>query len=270
MAESSDIDNLWKSSLIVSAALEAGKIGMHYFQNKETDIWYKSGNSPVSQADREIDQFLREHLLNNTNDHAWLSEETEDNSERLKSSRLFIVDPIDGTRGFIAGKKEWCVSIAMVEDGRPVEGVLHNPALNRTIYARKGLGLFMEGLQPQTQRHAARPRPRVAGSKKLMEDINRLPGNPMDTIEYISSLAYRLSLVADGTLDAAFARQGASEWDIAATDIILEEAGCMLSDRNGREIRYNKQNVASPALIATPISQQREILDLVNTFGFLH
>ncbi|MEM7215622.1 MAG: 3'(2'),5'-bisphosphate nucleotidase CysQ [Pseudomonadota bacterium] len=258
----------WKDSLIVTAALEAGDIGMRYFRDSATDVWYKSGNSPVSQADREIDSHLKYSLMNKTSGYGWLSEETEDNRERLECNRLFIVDPIDGTRGFIAGKKEWCISIAIVENGRPVEGVLHCPALDKTVYAKKGGGLFVEG-EKTVQENNNRVRPLVTGSKKLIETIRNIPGKPMNTLDFIPSLAYRLSLVATGTLDAAFARQGASEWDIAAADIILEEAGCILTDKRGKNIRYNRKNVASPALVATSIEKQTEILGLANSSGIL-
>ncbi|MEM9277030.1 MAG: 3'(2'),5'-bisphosphate nucleotidase CysQ [Pseudomonadota bacterium] len=257
-----------KDNLIVSAAVKAGEIGMSYFQKDTNNIWYKSGNSPVSQADKEIDEFLRQRLLGNRPDHGWLSEETEDTPKRLDNNRLFIVDPIDGTRGFIAGKKEWCISIAVVENDRPIEGVLHCPALGKTIHAFKGQGVTVDGSHsgsPKIQRQ----RPLVTGSKKLIEVIRDIPGTPMDTTDFIPSLAYRLSLVATGELDAAFARQGASEWDIAAADIILEEAGCVLSDKNGTQIRYNRKNVASPALVASSADRQKEILGLANSSGIL-
>ncbi|MGI9350568.1 MAG: 3'(2'),5'-bisphosphate nucleotidase CysQ [Rhizobiaceae bacterium] len=259
------------TKLIVSAALEAGKIAMAYFRNETTDVWYKNGNSPVSQADHEIDRFLHQHLLQHKPDHGWLSEETEDNQARLENNRLFIVDPIDGTRGFIKGQSEWCISIAIVEQGKPVEGVLHCPALNRTIYASSGEGILVNG-----QKHGfdpsspTRSRPLVTGSRKLIETITDLPDQPMDVSAFIPSLAYRLSLVATGELDGAFARPGASEWDIAAADIILQEAGCCLSDKKGNMLVYNKPEVRSPSLIAANLNRKQEILALANSTGILH
>ncbi|MEM9330124.1 MAG: 3'(2'),5'-bisphosphate nucleotidase CysQ [Pseudomonadota bacterium] len=260
---------LLKDNLLVKAAVEAGQIGMSFFEKASTNVWYKSGNSPVSQADQEIDTFLRHFLLDTCPDHGWLSEETEDDAVRLENKRVFIVDPIDGTRGFIAGKKEWCISIAIVEDGRPIEGILHCPALGKTIYAAKNKGIAVDGAFEEKS-DLQRARPLVTGSSKLIESIRNIPGMPMDTTAFIPSLAYRLSLVATGQLDAAFARPGASEWDIAAADIILEEARCILSDKNGQKLRYNRREVSSPALIATTVSRQTEILGLANSSGILH
>ncbi|MEM7069215.1 MAG: 3'(2'),5'-bisphosphate nucleotidase CysQ [Pseudomonadota bacterium] len=259
----------WKDCLIVGAALEAGKIGMNYFRKDTTDIWYKSGNSPVSQADREIDLYLKEHLSVARPDFAWLSEESEDNTARLDAQRLFVVDPIDGTRGFINGSDQWCISIAIVEDGSPVEGVLHAPALGKTIYARKGFGAYLDGREI-TRELSNRACPLVTGSKKLIETIENLPGKPMDAEPFIPSLAYRLGLVATGDLDGAFARGGASEWDIAAADIILRESGCNLTNQYGHEIRYNRENVTSPPLVAAPIETHDKILGLANSTGILH
>ena len=244
---------------------------MSYFQNDATDIWYKNGNSPVSQADQEIDRFLRQHLLRQKPDHGWLSEETEDDQSRLDSDKLFIVDPIDGTRGFIKGQSEWCISIAVVENGKPVEGVLHCPALDRIIYASSGEGIFVNGQKfGAGAENRKRDRPLVTGSRKLIETINGLPDQPMDVTSFIPSLAYRLSLVATGELDGAFARPGASEWDIAAADIILQEAGCCLSDKSGRLLDYNKPEVRSPSLIAASLNRKQEILALANSTGILH
>ena len=189
--------------------------------------------------------------------------------DRLDAESVFIVDPIDGTRGFINGQKEWCVSIAIVENGRPVEGVLHCPALGETIYAKHGQGLFLEG-KSKSSDGKTRTSPLVTGSKKLIAKIQSLPDSPMQTTDFIPSLAYRLSLVATGELDGAFARPGASEWDIAAADIILLEAGCLLSDHTGRALSYNKKTVSSPSLVAAPTARHKEILTLANSSGILH
>ena len=258
----------WKESLIVSAAIEAGEIGMKYFCNDATDVWYKTGNSPVSQADQEIDQFLRQSLTDIEPDFGWLSEETEDNLARLQCQKLFVVDPIDGTRGFINCDKRWCISIAIVENGRPIEGVLHAPALGETLYARSGHALYMEGKSKASATTKRQP-PLVTGSKKLIEAIDALCGAPMKVMPFIPSLAYRLGLVASGELDGAFARSGASEWDIAAADIILEAAGCQLTDKNGKKICYNQKNVTAPPLIAASGSNHARILTLANSTGIL-
>lgn len=255
------------SELLFEVALEAGKIGLKYFKS-ENKVWYKSGNSPVSQADKEIDDYLRTTFASERKDYGWLSEETEDNTERLQCKRIVIADPIDGTRGFINGSSEWCISIAIVEDDKPIEAILHCPALARTFLASKDKGLEVIGAQ--TMHKTQRTKPLVTGSKKLIETMRELPDTPFDVLDFIPSLAYRLALVAIGELDGAFARQGASEWDIAAADLILEQAGCKLTNPTQETIEYNQPEVRTPALIACHKERYEEIFALAKQANFLH
>lgn len=254
------------SELLLAVALEAGKIGLKYFKSKN-EVWYKDGNSPVSQADKEIDNYLRIHFDQERTDYGWLSEETEDNADRLSCQRVIIADPIDGTRGFIEGRHEWCISIAIIENEKPIEAVLHCPALERTFLASKGNGLEVFGSVSQK---SVSNKPFVTGSKKLIETMQKLPNAPFDVMAFIPSLAYRLALVAIGELDGAFARGGASEWDIAAADLILAESGCKLTDIYQKPLSYNQPKVQVPALIATHDKRYEEIFTLAKQAGFLH
>ena len=255
------------ADLLLSTVLEAGEIGLKYFKSKNK-IWYKSGNSPVSQADKEIDDYLRTNLMRQRPDYGWLSEETEDTKRRLECERVFIADPIDGTRGFIDEQSEWCISIGIVENGRPVEAVLHCPALGKTFLASKGNGLEIIGKSDDIE--STSEKPVVTGSTKLIETLRNLPGAPFEVMDFIPSLAYRLALVATGELDGAFAWGGASEWDVAAADLILEESGCRLTDKNQKMIQYNRPKVKVPALIAAHNSRYEEIFALAKQAGFLH
>lgn len=255
------------ANLLLELALQAGDIGLKYFKS-DNKVWYKNGNSPVSQADREIDDYLRLSFLQTRPDYGWLSEETEDSHERLNSQRVIIADPIDGTRGFIDGRDEWCISVAIVENGRPIEAILHCPALQRTFLATRSQGLEvleLEKASPNTMQ-----KPYVTGSKKLIETMQELPGAPFEVMEFVPSLAYRLAMVATGELDGAFARAGASEWDIAAADLILEESGCKLTDGKNKIITYNRPKVHVPNLIATHNNRYEEIFVLAKQAGFLH
>ncbi len=254
-------------TLLISLAKEAGEIGMRYFGAKN-EVWYKHGNSPVSQADKEIDDFLRYAFSQRRPDYGWLSEETEDDTNRLNQKRVAIVDPIDGTRGFINGSKEWCISAAIVEDGSPTEAVLYCPALEQTFAASTTNGLVLENVE--RHENAGRQTPIVTGSKKLIETIDALETQPFNTVPFVPSLAYRLAMVAVGQLDAAFARPGASEWDIAAADLILREAGCKLTNPQGQTLEYNKQKVGSPALVAAHNKTHAHILGLAKSSGILH
>lgn len=255
------------ANLLLELALHAGEIGLKYFKS-ENQVWFKEGNSPVSQADKEIDDYLRLGFSQARSDYGWLSEETEDNTDRLNCERVIIADPIDGTRGFIDGREEWCISIAIVESGRPIEAILHCPALKRTFLASKGNGLEIIGTPFLHKKRATKPF--VTGSKKLIETMQNLSETPFAVMEFIPSLAYRLALVAVGELDGAFARGGASEWDVAAADLILEEAGCCLTDDKKATLSYNRAKVQVPALIATHNNRYEEIFALAKQAGFLH
>lgn len=255
------------ADLLLELALQAGEIGLKYFKS-DNKVWYKEGNSPVSQADKEIDDYLRLNFTKARPDYGWLSEETEDHTDRLNCERVIIADPIDGTRGFIDGRDEWCISIGIVENGRPIEAILHCPALKRTFLASKGHGLEIIG-SPFEQKDRS-SKPLVTGSKKLIDTIQNLPDAPFAVMEFIPSLAYRLALVAVGELDGAFARGGASEWDIAAADLILEEVGCLLTDDKKDALSYNRANVQVPALIASHNNRYEEIFTLAKQAGFLH
>ena len=122
-----DADLAADLTLLVDAAREAGQIALRFFK-QSPEVWLKGGTSPVSEADYAADSFLNEALIAARPDYGWLSEEAADNAARLSARRTFVVDPIDGTRGFLEGRREWCVSIAVVENGRPIAGVLECPA----------------------------------------------------------------------------------------------------------------------------------------------
>jgi len=217
--------------LIAEAAREAGEIALRYFK-RDPEVWWKEGDSPVSAADFAVDKFLKETLSAARPDYGWLSEETVDRSERLQARRTFVVDPIDGTRAFIGGRDIWCVSIAVVEDGRSIAGVLDCPALNEVYTAAVGEGAFGNGKTLSVGRE--RNKLKIAGARPM---INRLPQDMLKRVDvpaHIPSLAYRIAMVANGALDATFVKPFSHDWDLAAADLILSEAGGLLLDGKGR------------------------------------
>ncbi len=221
-------------ALIRDAAAEAGAIAMRYF-GSDPQVWMKEGDSPVSEADYAVDLFLRETLTAARPDYGWLSEETVDTGARTRGHRLFVVDPIDGTRAFLGGRDLWCVSIAVVEAGRPVSAVLDCPARNERFEAIAGRPALRDG-EPIAV--ASRPRPVVAGPKNI---ISRAPAALRDRIDshpYIPSLAYRLAMVADGRLDATFVKSNSCDWDLAAADLILAAAGGSIRTATGAVPTY--------------------------------
>ncbi len=208
---------------------------MRYFGRKP-EVWMKPGDSPVSEADLAVNRLLRHELLAARPDYGWLSEEDVEQARREGGRPAFIVDPIDGTRAFIEGSTVWCVSVAVVLDGRPVAGVLSCPARNEFFQAsrhggarRNGEPILVAGTRQTLQ---------VAGPKYLIDRVPQELRQRFHTLPYIPSLAYRIAMVADGRLDATFVRPNAHDWDLAAADLILQEAGGAILDQQGNTLRY--------------------------------
>lgn len=233
--------------LLRDAAREAGVIAMRYF-GKNPQVWMKGGTSPVSEADHAADAYLRETLLAARPDYGWLSEETADDPIRLVARRTFVVDPIDGTRGFLEGLRSWCVSVAVVEDGRTLAGVLECPAREETYWALPGKGAFRNGRPIRVR--APGQTADVAGPKPLIDLLPAEWQGRLNRVPHIPSLAYRLAMVANGALDATFVKPNAHDWDIAAADLILREAGGALLDQHGHAPRYAGEVIRHGALAA--------------------
>ncbi|MDI6027699.1 3'(2'),5'-bisphosphate nucleotidase CysQ [Corticibacterium sp. UT-5YL-CI-8] len=233
--------------LLREAAAEAGRIALRYFR-KDPEVWMKTGQSPVSEADYAADKFLRETLLAARPDYGWLSEETADDLSRLDRRRTFVVDPIDGTRGFLAGGDVWCVSAAVVDNGRTIAGVLECPAKSETFTALPGGGAFLN-----KERLAVRPiggTPTIGGPNPLLNALPAPLKAAMRHISYVPSLAYRVAMIAAGRLDATFVRANSHDWDLAAADLILWEAGGRLVDPSGERPYYASERVQHGALAA--------------------
>ncbi|BDA82826.1 3'(2'),5'-bisphosphate nucleotidase CysQ [Aureimonas sp. SA4125] len=228
--------------LIETAAREAGRIALGYFR-KDPQVWYKEGNSPVSEADLAVDLYLKEALLGARPDYGWLSEETDPALAEVASTRspqrFFVVDPIDGTRSYIRGEDTWCVSIAVVEAGRPVAGVIDAPAKNEVFSAVAGGTARLNGalLQLAPRSHGGPLTVSMPDPMRRRLGTAILAGLSFE--RNAPSLAYRLALVAAGRLDGTLIRPEANDWDIAAGDLILERAGGALVDRAG-ELRLYK------------------------------
>lgn len=234
-------------ALLRDAAAEASKIALRYF-GKNPGVWMKDGSSPVSEADIEIDRYLRERLLAARPDHGWLSEETADNPSRLQARRTFVIDPIDGTRAFIDGRETWCVAVAIVEAGRPIVGVLDCPAKNEVYAAAVGRGAFKNGARLTVRQPEGEIV--VAGAKPLLDAAPESLQRRWRRVSYIPSLAYRVAMVADGSLHATFVKPSSKDWDLAAADLILEEAGGKILDARGNQLSYAGKDVTHGALVA--------------------
>lgn len=233
-------------ALLQDAAAEAGRIALGYFGQKP-DVWLK-GTSPVSEADIAVDRYLKARLLSERPDHGWLSEETVDSPARLDARRTFVVDPIDGTRAYIDGQTTWCVAVAIVEKGRPLAGVLDCPAKRQVYSAHLGGGAFRNGERIRVSQPGERIV--VAGPKPLMDAAPQALRDRMKRVSYVPSLAYRIAMVADGSLDATFMKPNSHDWDLAAADIVLQEAGGSIRDGQGKVPTYAGTVVSHGALVA--------------------
>ena len=222
--------------LLVAQCAEAGRIACDYFGD-DPKVWMKEGDSPVSEADYAVDTHLKRELLAARPDYGWLSEETEDTPERQERRRTFVVDPIDGTRGFLAGDRRWCVSAAVVEANRPAAGVLEVPMRGETVRAVRGGGAYL-GDAPLVARMRERPL-RIAGPKVFMRLAEGVFDHEVEATPFVPSLAYRIALVAMGRIEVAFARASARDWDLAAADVIAHEAGVVLRGLDGEVLTYN-------------------------------
>jgi len=236
-------------ALLVTAAREAGEIALGHWR-RDPEVWDKGGNDPVSEADFAVDRHLRERLLAARPGYGWLSEETPDSADRLGCERVFIVDPIDGTRAFVDGQETWAHSLAVTEAGEVTAGVVFLPAKNRLYAAALGEGARLEGALI-----AASPRTEAPGARVLANRTNFEPGNwtvPPDDLErsFRPSLAYRLALVGEGRFDAMLTLRDAWEWDIAAGALIAAEAGGIVTDRTGAPIRFNAPGARAPGVLA--------------------
>lgn len=249
------------AALVGEAARNAGAIALGYFK-RDPRVWTKGNNSPVSEADIAVDTFLRERLGAARPDFGWLSEETDDTGDRLRRDRVFIVDPIDGTRAFIDGGRDWTVSIAVVAAGRPVVAALYAPIHEELFVASAGSGATLNGAELSAGTRADLAGARIAGPRSILRH-SALKSAGIESAGFIPSLAYRLALVGTGRLDAAVARPRAHDWDIAAADLIVSEAGGMLTDTSARPVRYNTEDLRHPALVASSAHLHTRLTRLV-------
>ncbi|MDJ0858581.1 MAG: 3'(2'),5'-bisphosphate nucleotidase CysQ [Dinoroseobacter sp.] len=240
-------------ALLTDAALAAAEIAEKHWR-ASPEIWDKDdGAGPVTEADLEIDRMLHAELLAARPDYGWLSEETADTPDRLDASRVFIVDPIDGTRAFIDGQRTFAHALTVVEDGQPVAGVVYLPLREKLYAAALGQGATLNG-QPL----AVSPRTDMSGASMLAARPNFAPehwGGTAPQLErhFRTSLAYRISLVAEGRFDSMLTIRDAWEWDIAAGCLIAAEAGAQVSDRLGRALAFNNPGAKTAGtLVANP------------------
>ena len=223
------------------------------------DSWDKTPGNPVSEADLEVDRFLKRELCRLLPSAAWLSEETADDKARTQSGLIWLVDPIDGTRDFVAGRSGWAVSVALVSGGRPLIGMLMAPARGEEWVAVAGQGATLNGAPIRASTRTEFSGARVPTHTLPKEDSDLV------AIDQPNSIALRIAMVADDRADLVATLRWGFEWDIAAATLIAREAGAEATDAFGRPLAYNKHDprdfgllVCSPAIHAAAVERLAE------------
>ena len=236
------------AALLTDTVREAGALALSLFRT-ELKNWTKGASSPVSEADIRVNDLLESRLRAAPPDYGWLSEESVDDEARLGKRFAWIVDPIDGTRGYLGGREDWCVSVALVEDASPVLAAVFVPVSDEFFFAVRGQGATLNDVPVYAASGAGLDFSRVAGPKPLVERLNRSSGEIV-LHPRIGSLALRLCRVAQGSLDAAFAGGQSRDWDLAAANLIVQEANGNMTALSGDAILYNRREVTHGVLVA--------------------
>jgi myo-inositol-1(or 4)-monophosphatase len=258
-------DRLPRDALMRDAALlkdtvrEAGALALSLFRT-ELKNWTKGASSPVSEADVRVNDLLETRLRSATPEYGWLSEESADDENRLDKRLVWIVDPIDGTRGYLAGREDWCVSVALVEGASPVLAAVFVPASDEFFFAARGEGATRNDVPVCATVGTELDFSRVAGPKPLVERLNR-SSDEVILHPRIGSLALRLCRVAQGSLDAAFAGGQSRDWDLAAANLIVQEANGKMTALSGDTILYNRREVTHGLLVAAGRDRHARIVE---------
>lgn len=246
--------------LLKEAAREAGPIAQKYW-GQSPEVWVKGDNSPVTEADLEVNGMLEEHLRGARPDYGWLSEETTDNADRLDCDRVFIVDPIDGTRSFVDGKEEWAHALAIVEAGRVIAGAVYLPIRDEMFAVTLGGGAFCNEDRLHVSDFNGLTGARVLSNKSAFAAHHWPEGLPNVERGTKPALAHRLSLVAQGVFDASISFRGVWEWDSAAGSLMVTEAGGLATDREGKTLPFNAPYPRSNGVVAATPAVHAEIID---------
>jgi myo-inositol-1(or 4)-monophosphatase len=251
------------AALLGDTVREAGALALSLFRT-ELKNWTKGASSPVSEADIRVNDLLESRLRTATPDYGWLSEESVDDEARLDKHLVWIVDPIDGTRGYLAGREDWCVSVALVENGSTVLAAVFAPATDEFFFAARGQGAVRNAVPVFATPGTELDFSRVAGPKPLVERLSR-QSHDIVLHPRIGSLALRLCRVAQGNLDAAFAGGQSRDWDLAAANLIVQEANGNMTALSGDAIAYNRREVTHGVLVAAGRDRHARIVEHFRT-----
>jgi len=248
----------------IEAALEAARTVFARFTPGAIETEYKIGHDPVTEADRAVDAVLRQNLLRDG--EGWLSEETVDDFSRLDKRRVWVVDPLDGTREFVQGIPEFCVSIGFVEDGLPVAGGICNPATNQTFIGAIDCGVLYNGKPAQPSQRTTLKGSIILASRS---EVKRGEWKQFQSGEYqirpMGSVAYKLALVSAGLADVTFTLTPKNEWDVAAGSALVASAGGFVSTLENTPLVCNRKNPLLTGLLASGPLLKEDLLAAVQS-----
>ena len=247
----------------IQRALEAARTVLAGFTAGAIEAEYKAGHDPFTEADRAVDAVLRRQLLRK--DEGWLSEESVDDLARLEKERVWVVDPLDGTREFVAGIPEFCISIAMVEQGRPVAGGICNPATGEIFLGSLNSGVTYNGKTVHSSQRTSLSGALILASRSEVKrgEWKRFESAPF-TVRRMGSVAYKLALVSAGLADATFTLTPKNEWDVAAGAALVQSAGGFVCTLEGSPLRCNNKSTLISGLLACGRGLREELSVLVN------
>ena len=249
-------------NLVKESILKAGKLALKWFK-KDPEQWKKNDGSLVSKADIEINDLLNKLLKNKNPEFGWLSEENEDDKSRLNKKITFVVDPLDGTKAFLEGKKEFSISIAIVKNGLPISGIVFSPSTGEIFEAEKNKGSWKNNKKIIISNYKKLEKCKMIAFKPMFSHPAWKEPWPKMDIENRNSIAYRMALVASGQYDAMMALNSKNDWDIAAGDLLISEAGGIVTLHTNKKIIYNTENIKKPSVIGTNKSIHDKIIKRV-------
>ncbi len=255
-------------SVAVEAARAAGAIVRAWYDGAYT-VREKANDSPVTEADIEANQCIQGIIHDAFPDDGWLSEETRDSAERLTKTRVWVVDPLDGTKEFIKRIPEFCVCIALVEHGVPVLGVEYNPVRDELFAGARGSGVTLNGSAVRVSNERNLSTARMLASRSESERGEWDAFQSTLRIELTGSVAYKLALIAAGRGDATFSLTPKNEWDVCAGAALITEAGGRITDRYAQPLRFNRRNTHLPGIIASNGQLHGPIIELLRQRGEL-
>ena len=255
-----------------AAAREAGAIVRRYYakpieQVVKSDKGAGREENWLTQADSESDDLLKARLLGAFPAYGWLSEETADSPDRLRRERVWIVDPLDGTREFTLRVPEFCVCVALVENGKPVVGVEYNPATDRLYSAARGAGTTLNGspVRVSTTEHVALAQ--VLASRSEDKRGEWEPFKQYCHVVLTGSVAFKLAELSVGNGDATFTLTPKNEWDICAGTVLVEEAGGKVTGLDGNPLVFNQKSPLRPGMIASNRVLHSGLMTLIDAYG---